>query len=689
LTNRNYHKQLTKHSFWLAVAVFCIYWPILLFSQVQEAKPEISSPIFLKDTAAIISLLRKADALAETNTDSALALAWQAAENSQRLHFTYGYAVALSYCGIYYQIKGDYPLAIQTLQAALKRPISSNKEKHVYLKSLNTLASVYWVYGKADSSAYYCYEAINAIDKLQISNPEIIVGCYIEALRLWLNLNDNPNDLANDKYMQQAVNYLNKAMQLAQTTPDTKADIMFCMAQAKEVFKEYDSSRYYYQNYLQLVAHKGAARNRNDSWASAALANISQLFLHQNNADSAIWYAKAAIAKLPPGGQHFMQSMYASYYIGKGLCMQKKYKEAIAVTLPALANAKAKKIFMLQDMAHEILAEAYQQTGNYKAAFEHQMAYADIKDSLMQKEKMQAISQMEMKYQVAEKTKALAEKDKQLIQNEISILKKDSSIRGKNFWIAGISAGFMLLLLAGIIFYNRIRHQRQLTALEAAQQLQLASMQATLNGEENERRRLAQELHDGIGGQLGGLRLQIDTALMKNKITDTNGDFANIVNRVNQTAADLRKTAHNLMPENLAQEGLTIAAETFCNSIAGSAAFQLQFTTVGITPRLAPHIELALYRMLQELLHNIIKHAQASQVLVQLAFAHPTLVLTVEDDGIGINTLAPNKQTGKGLGLQAMKSRLEAMGGKMDIFSEAGTGTSINIEICTDNKNGA
>jgi signal transduction histidine kinase len=137
--------------------------------------------------------------------------------------------------------------------------------------------------------------------------------------------------------------------------------------------------------------------------------------------------------------------------------------------------------------------------------------------------------------------------------------------------------------------------------------------------------------------------------------------------------------AHNLMPEILQQEGLEQAIQLFCKNVCRGGKPEVVFETVGYLPKLPDGVELSVYRITQELLHNVIKHAAAGRAVVQLVYANNRLGLTIEDDGVGFNS-NEGMLTG-GMGLHTIHNRVKSLGGTMDISSLPGDGTSIYIEF--------
>jgi len=154
--------------------------------------------------------------------------------------------------------------------------------------------------------------------------------------------------------------------------------------------------------------------------------------------------------------------------------------------------------------------------------------------------------------------------------------------------------------------------------------------------------------------------------------------YRQLVSQMEDATRDLRSTAHNLMPDMLLQGGLEDAVLYFCNGLKRSTGIAIEFQKHGTIAGLNKEFELAVYRIAQELLQNAIKHANATQILVQLTMLTDNLLtLTVEDNGQGF--IVDKEQ--KGLGLMSINNRLKVMNGFMDISSEPGEGTSVHIEF--------
>ncbi len=324
--------------------------------------------------------------------------------------------------------------------------------------------------------------------------------------------------------------------------------------------------------------------------------------------------------------------------------------------------------------AYKNLANSYEAIGNYPQALANKNIYLSLNDSLSRKEKLDMISRQEIRYRIAQK-------DKELLEQQLTIARVNNKVRNKNVVIGSAVALLLFLALLLIMWRRRNIHKQKLQqqSIENLQQkIKIERLNATIAGEEKERTRIARELHDGIGGLLTGAKMQFE--LVKNNPQKENqADFLQGLKLLEEAGTELRQAARNLMPEILLQEGLVKAVQVFCQRISEKSNAQIDFQTFGSKKISDPNFELSVYRIIQELVHNIVKHSRASNALVQIAFQDDGgLHITVEDDGVGINKTTLTHQAG--MGLKNIRERIKETGGKLDIQSVEGKGTSVYIE---------
>ncbi len=202
---------------------------------------------------------------------------------------------------------------------------------------------------------------------------------------------------------------------------------------------------------------------------------------------------------------------------------------------------------------------------------------------------------------------------------------------------------------------------------------------ALIWGEEQERKRVAQELHDGMGSLLSTLRLNAESIDLNDKGLSDKEYFAyqNVIELIDKACSELRNISHNMMPTGLDQFGLVQQLISIVRKINTSETVKVSLDTFGMESRLNKDIELSIYRICLELINNIIKHSKAKNATIQLIRNKNILNIIIEDDGIGFDINSINE----GLGLTSIRSRVDAFNGTITIDSNNQRGTTCIIEL--------
>lgn len=254
--------------------------------------------------------------------------------------------------------------------------------------------------------------------------------------------------------------------------------------------------------------------------------------------------------------------------------------------------------------------------------------------------------------------------------------------RQLTIWILVILA--FSLSAIGLLIQRKNQHKQRLQLhriKELETEKQLTATEAVLKGEEQERSRLAKDLHDGLGGMLSGIKFSFQTMKGNLILTPENAQlFERSLDMLDTSISEMRRVAHNLMPENLIKFGLDSALRDFFDDINLSGVIQLRYISIGLKDvQIDQTIAISLYRIIQELVNNILKHAEAKQALVQLTKNENLILLDVEDDGKGFEHSKMLLSTG--IGWTNIKSRLEYLNAKVTLDSSPGKGSSIHIEV--------
>ncbi|MET0300453.1 MAG: sensor histidine kinase [Flavitalea sp.] len=302
--------------------------------------------------------------------------------------------------------------------------------------------------------------------------------------------------------------------------------------------------------------------------------------------------------------------------------------------------------------------------GNMREAFNWVNRYAELNDSLSLIKSRTEIAYMEARYKTAEQ------------ENQLLVLR--NSNERKTLYIRLIIAVVIAVILFAIYFLFQRRKKYQQAALLVEKQRQLAISKAQLQGEETERNRLARDLHDGLGGMLSGIKLNLSELIHLKSSEGNPAALQTISKRVDQSVDELRRIARNLAPESILQYGIINSIEALCHRMK-SDKLNISAQFIDVSDQLSSQAKLDIFRIVQELVVNAVKHSKASEILVQCSQSKDRFYITVEDNGCGFDTTAAVIKDG--FGLHSVRKRVELLNGTMQLDSQPAQGTVINIEI--------
>lgn len=491
------------------------------------------------------------------------------------------------------------------------------------------IATVFMNANKRDDATVYLKQAIDHIEHSDVNNP-----MRIEAL-VEVNVYAAENYVYNHQ-LDSAKPHLDKASRILAPNPNSNL-------------------------YLTYYYAEGVWFDRNKRYTEAV-----------TSFDKAIELGKA-----DPRAIYSINRLKGAKY--KSLISKQDYKGALAVlhdlvNSPALINTD-KRIW------YKDLATTYAAAGNKSEAYNWSAKYIVLSDSLYEAKFENDVVELEKKYKEAENQKKIA-----LLQaaNEKAALKSRN-----NQLLAGLLGGSSIFLLAlailGWLYYRNSRklvvhkelsHQQELKDISQQQQLKVAG--ALLQGEERERKRLAGDLHDGLGGMLAGVKINLSRLSPTAQEDVFTKDLPVIINQLDKSVNELRRIARNMMPESLLNSGLEIALKEICESFT-SPALTVDFQAYNIEKDITQDMQVTIFRIVQELLANAVRHAGATTILVQCSQNENAFYITVEDNGKGFKEDQVN--AGKGIGLTNVKNRVDYLKGTLEIESAPGAGTTINIEF--------
>lgn len=347
----------------------------------------------------------------------------------------------------------------------------------------------------------------------------------------------------------------------------------------------------------------------------------------------------------------------------------KKYPEALKTLKNAVENTQY-NFSEQQAMYNYELATTYENLGDYKNAYLWQKKYSTIRDSLSAKNLKEEIAKTELKFNNTVKEKKILQLESEKI--EASLNQKNQNLLN---WLLGIGicVFFLALIFLGLLYRNHKRNTKfELKEMQQEKQLQI--VKAMMEGEETERQRIARDLHDGLGGTLSGIKIK----LSGQQNPHTNPVLDETIHQLEKSIDELRRISRNMMPETLVRSGLKIALGDLQNSLTNQNT-KVELQTNHFDANMELNSQVNIYRIVQELLINAIKHGEAKHILIQCIQNEKTFFITIEDNGKGFD---PSKMPiSKGIGLENVKNRVTYLNGKIDIDSAINQGTTINIEV--------
>lgn len=440
--------------------------------------------------------------------------------------------------------------------------------------------------------------------------------------------------LHNDKG-KKALTYFDKALEQAKKSKDTLrvAIIKFNKAVTyKVVLKAPDSALYEYKEALSSFI-----KYDKKQYISYTYNNLAELYKNLQDYPKAIAY----------------------------------YKKADSIPFQKF-KAKTKIIY------YENISDVYIKSSDYKNATIYFQKLIQLKDSINNNQQNIEISKIKEKY------------ENQKLKNE-NLIVDAKRVKNLNWLIAAISLLFITAIIAILIYKNtkrkqRIAEQEREIEIQKTEKIlkeqELNTIDAMLSGQEKERQRLANDLHDNLGSTLATIKLHFDH--LKNnqnnpKVDNKEEIFAKTEALLNQAYQKVRTIAHEKNSGVMANQGLLPAIQKLVNSISRKDGLQISIQDFGLDERLDNHIEITIFRIIQELITNVIKHAKASEINISLTNHDQNLTIIIEDNGCGFDPkMLPKKE---GMGLSSIEKRVESLEGTFEIDSTIHQGTSIILNI--------
>lgn len=422
-----------------------------------------------------------------------------------------------------------------------------------------------------------------------------------------------------------------------------------------------------------------------DKDMSISLGDIGNMYREKGMLDSSVSYLLRAYnlsQKLTTVENNVQIEDYLaeSYFFKHDLKNTWKYLSLAMPFIPQITDTE-----VLHDH-YSLMYQYFKQTGNTAQAFSYLEKLNAVNDSIF-KEKIN-IQNEKVASEYEYKQKKL--QDSLVFQSHLNASEMKATASRNKLYVSLLLLLFAILLAVAWYSRSKLLEKKNLMAhqnyalqeqkiKELENEKQIFASQGVLKGQEEERSRLAKDLHDGLGGLLSGVKHSIIN--MKENIVISSGHiegFEKSLNMIDTAMKELRRVAQNMMPEALAKFGLEEALKDYCAS-SSTSSLQVIFQSFGSNTQIDSAAEIIIYRIIQELVNNALKHSNATQVMVQVVKGDGWITLSVEDNGKGFDVNELKESTGAGW--SNIKSRVDYLKGNIDLKSQSGTGTSVNIEI--------
>ena len=605
-----------------------------------------------------------------------------------------------------HRMEGEDDQAMTLLKEAA---LFAEEEENIeyYSQLLNQISTIYHSSGEVDSAIFFFNKIIEI--KQVIGDEMGLLSDYITVGNLHLELG---------RY-QEAQSNLILALQQAETLQDTLSQTNISL----------DIARVYLDERLLLPAEKYATQavllaqqNEIPFLEAQSLVTLGDVHLEFNRQDSALAsFQKAAnlyqalnskkqlaniLVKMAQVENSQPRFLEAKVVLSEALEVYQQEQDRIGELntlldlcqvllktndrqslLPLLNKAEemavsSQNLSSLEE-THRLKSQHFENLGRFQLALHHYRVHKSIQDSLLNEETAMIVQEMDQRFQTEKK-------DKEIAQQKAELEQQQNVLRQQAFDNILLLIGVLLLvaLSAFVIIINRRNKQlseQRLSALQKEKESQL--LRAMIRGEEQERVRIARDLHDSLGAIMASAKLRVNTLGHQIPQLKTMDSFHVAEELIDEACHNVREISHDMMPGSLGKYGLEDAVRRMCATIQkGRPELGVTYIPFGLQDLKDDIVATNVLRMVQELLRNVLKHAEAKEVIVQLTLEDHQLIITVEDDGKGFDSQDENFQAG--LGLESIQTRALSLHGQLDIHSQPDEGTTFTISIPISNYGG-
>jgi signal transduction histidine kinase len=576
---------------------------------------------------------------------------------ARQINYKKGIARAFNGRAEYYKNKGDIPKAIDLLRLELVLRKQDNDSLGMG-RALNDIGASYSEIYYTDSAIQYYL--LNLKLQEEIRNYKNIASAYANIGNLYADL----------QMHEKGVEYLKKALQTRLEHNDEKGSVYTLnnLAVAFGKWNKPDSAIAYAIQGIEI------AKKYNNTFVQGVITGgLAELYKDKGEYQKSIDAAINSIDILTKVNRK-PNLVYPLVNLAVVYNILKRPDDALKSLDKGYVIMKELNLMSPLEVYFQEYANAFEQKGNHKEALKWWKEYMVLDDSLFKSENNRILSETETKFQTQKKETEIANQKLVLADQNAQLLKQ-------RLWIGGLFSTIGLMAALFYAYWSRYKRKKKEELDAAVIREQKVGLRAVIDAQEEERKRVAKDLHDGIAQEMVALKLGVNVLeqKIKNRLPDQLIYIQELSQQIESTTKEIRTISHLMMPPVLETKGLAPSLELLCQSTLKNAGVDYQINIEGITDKIEDKVKIGIYRVAQELINNIIKHADANKVLIILSLTGSSLMLKIEDDGKGFN-FEEARYNGS-MGLLNIISRVSTLGGSIHVQSVQPHGSCSTIQI--------
>ncbi|MFC2101656.1 tetratricopeptide repeat protein [Bacteroidota bacterium] len=572
-----------------------------------------------------------------------------------------GGAKILNNIGVIYSRQGDYPKALDYYQRSFQIKTELSDKKGM-AGALNNIGLIYMNHGNYPKALDYYQRSLQIME--EVSDQRGVAQ----------TLNNIGLIYMRQKKYPEALDGFQRSLAICEGISDKRgmAGILSNIGLIYVNSSDYTKALDCYQQCLQIM------EEIDDKMGIASMySNIGEVYMYKGEyAEAMNYYQQDLRIKKEISDKRGLA--IAMTNIGRINNKQGNHSQAITWCLKGLSEAEEIQLIDGQKTACECLYEAYKALGVDRKALEYHERISLLDDSLQAEETTIKLQQMEFARQVlADSLEYEQEKIKRELDYTQSLHTKNKQ---RNIFIFSV-LGIVILFISTLLFLRYKSRKDKIIAAQKISRLEedkkLLSVRFLVEGQKEERKRIATELHDGLGVLLSVTKMQFSA--LKDENPKNKETIRKATQFLEQASGDVRKISHNLMPGLLTKLGLYEALEDLFEKLSETKGIEAECNIQGQKQRLTENTEYMVYRIIQEMVHNTLKHADAKHIGLNIDIRKEELVIRFSDDGKGFNL--EEQEHHPSIGLQSIWSRVNFLDGTIINETEPGKGTHYTLHI--------